>query len=252
MPLSRASPNSAWSGRAVCLQIRDELAGAFASMKQQPSAREFYLESWDGKKHIVERVDDDRSIVVPNLLLGVIGGFQPDRLARAFAGDEDGLYARFCYGWPLTPPYAPLTDEIAEVDPEFQALLTKLIRLPAEDGNGAFEPRIVPLSTAAREEFEGYRRFVDQTKRGVEGREQQGLANWCDSDAVPHYPVPPSNNTCVRAQWEASDFIPHAVLPYAVLPWEGANAKHIIRSRHRCCRSWKERPRSNIAHSKPL
>jgi hypothetical protein len=158
------------------LQIRDELAGLFANIKQQPSAREFYLESWDGKKHIIERVDDDRSIVVPNLLVGVVGGFQPDKLARAFAGDEDGLYARFCYGWPLTPPYAPLTDTIAEVDPEFQAFLTKLIRLPAEDNNGTFAPRIVPLSTAAREEFEGYRRFVDQTKRGVEGREQQWLA----------------------------------------------------------------------------
>jgi hypothetical protein len=158
------------------LQIRDELAGLLANIKQQPSAREFFLESWDGKKHIVERVDGDRSMVVPNLLVGVVGGFQPDKLARAFAGDEDGLYARFLYGWPLTPPYEPLTDAIAEVDPEFQALLTKLIRLPAEDSNGAFEPRIVPLSTEAREEFEGYRRFADQTKRGVEGREQQWLA----------------------------------------------------------------------------
>jgi hypothetical protein len=158
------------------LVIRDELAGLFAAIKQQISAREFFLESSDGKKHIVERVDDDRSIIVPNLLVGVIGGFQPDKLASAFAGDEDGLYARFLYGWPLTPPYAPLTDTIAEVDPEFQALLTKLIRLPAEDSNGAFAPRIVPLSAAAREEFEGYRQFVDQTKHGIEGREQQWLA----------------------------------------------------------------------------
>jgi hypothetical protein len=158
------------------MAIRDELAGLFAAIKQQPSAREFFLESWDGKKHIVERVDDDRSIIVPNLLVGVVGGFQPDKLASAFAGDEDGLYARFLFGWPLTPPYAPLTDTIAEVDPEFQAMLTKLIRLPAEDSNGAFAPRIVPLSAAAREEFEGYRQFVDQTKRGVEGREQQWLA----------------------------------------------------------------------------
>jgi Protein of unknown function (DUF3987) len=124
----------------------------------------------------VERVADDRSFVVENLLVGVIGGFQPDKLARAFAGDEDGMYGRFLYGWPVTPAYVPLTDDIAEVDPEFQSLLTKLIRLPAEDEKGKFSPRIIPLSSEAREVFEDYRRFVDHTKRSIEGREQQWLA----------------------------------------------------------------------------
>jgi Protein of unknown function (DUF3987) len=159
------------------IQIRDELSGLFASIKQL-GARPFYLEAWNGDKFIVERVDDDRSFVVPNLLVGVIGGFQPDKLARAFSGDEDGMYGRFLYGWPVTPAYSPLTDDISEVDPKFQNLLTKLIRLPAEDENGQFAPLTIPLSAEAREEFENYRRFVDQIKRGIEGREQQWLANF--------------------------------------------------------------------------
>jgi Protein of unknown function (DUF3987) len=111
-----------------------------------------------------------------NLLVGLIGGFQPDKLSRAFAGDEDGMYGRFLFGWPPTPSYVPLSDEIAEVDPISQRLLIQLIRLPAEDEQGRFNPRNIPLSRGARGEFEVYRQFVDRTKRGIEGREQQWLA----------------------------------------------------------------------------
>jgi Protein of unknown function (DUF3987) len=158
------------------IQIRDELSALFANTKQSSNTRSFYLEAWNGDKFVVERVNDDSSFTVDNLLVGVIGGFQPDRLARAFSGDEDGMYGRFLYGWPLTPTYSPLTDDISEVDPAFQNLLTKLIRLPAEDQEGKFTPRNIPLATVAREEFENYRRFVDQERRGIEGREQQWLA----------------------------------------------------------------------------
>ena len=124
---------------------------------------------------MVERVADGRSFIVDNLLVGLIGGFQPDKLARAFIGDEDGLYGRFLFGWPATPIYHPLTDDILEVDPEFQNLLTKLIRLPAEDEHGTFAPRTIPLAPGARKEFEAYRQFVAHTKRSIEGREQQWL-----------------------------------------------------------------------------
>jgi len=139
------------------MQIRDELSGLFAGMARQSGARGFYLECWNGEKHIVERVDNKRSLTVPNLLVGIIGGFQPDKLARAFAGDEDGMYARFLFGWPETPPYAPLSDAIGEIDPVFQGMLTKLVRLPDEDASGQFAPRIIPLSRDARDRFEDYR-----------------------------------------------------------------------------------------------
>ena len=157
------------------MQIRDELSGLFAGMARSQGVRGFYLECWNGEKYIVERVDNERSLTVPNLLVGVIGGFQPDKLARAFAGDEDGMYGRFLFGWPETPAYAPLTDAIGEVDPVFQSMLTKLIRLPDEDADGQFAPRIIPLSREARDRFEAYRVWVDSVKRGVDGREQQWL-----------------------------------------------------------------------------
>ena len=158
------------------MQIRDELSGLFASMSRQQGARPFYLEAWNGGRFVVERVDGKRSLTVPNLLVGVIGGFQPDKLASAFAGEEDGMYARFLYGWPAPPCYSRLTDDVSEVEPEFQALLTKLIRLPDEDVNAQFAPRVIPLSCGARNKFEGYRMLVDELKRGLEGRERHWLA----------------------------------------------------------------------------
>ena len=146
------------------MQIRDELAGLFAGMGRQSDARGFYVECWNGEKHVVERVDNKRSLTVPNLLVGIIGGFQPDKLARAFAGDEDGMYARFLFAWPTTPPYAPLNDAISEVDPVFKGILTKLIRLPDEDADGQFTPRTIPLSRVARVRFGAYRVWVDSVK----------------------------------------------------------------------------------------
>jgi hypothetical protein len=175
------------------LQVRDELTALFSGLTSA-SSRAFYLEAWNGGKFIVERVDRYRIFTVKNLLIGLTGGFQPDRLARAFDGDQDGLYGRFLFGWPATPRYVPLTDSISEIDPEFQALLMKLIRLPTDiledhrdspalpnDITGAmteenFVPRTIPLSLESREVFEDYRRFVDRTKRSTEGREQQWLA----------------------------------------------------------------------------
>ena len=102
------------------------------------------------------------SIVVDHLLVGVVGSFQPDKLARAFAGDEDGMYGRFLYAWPSAPDYRPLSNEADEVEPELQNALTALIRLPAEDADGVFAPQSIWLSDGAIAEFEQFRQFVDQ------------------------------------------------------------------------------------------
>jgi Protein of unknown function (DUF3987)/Bifunctional DNA primase/polymerase, N-terminal len=155
--------------------LRDELAGLFANMGRYSggSDRPFWLEAWVGGRHVVERVSG--SIVINHLLVGVIGGFQPDKLARAFSGDEDGMYGRFLYGWPSTPDYRPLTNDVAEVEPELQSALKALIRLPAEDSDDAFIAQAVPLSQDAVEEFESYRRHVDKLKRALDGLERQWL-----------------------------------------------------------------------------
>jgi Protein of unknown function (DUF3987) len=153
--------------------IRDELAGLFANMGRysRGSDRPFWLEAWNGGRHVVERVSG--SIVVEHLLVGVIGTFQPDKLARAFAGDEDGIYGRFLYAWPLTPDYRPLTNEASEVEPELQNALMALILLPDEDVDGGFLPQSIWLSDDAIAEFEKFRMWVNKTKRGLDGHERQ-------------------------------------------------------------------------------
>jgi Protein of unknown function (DUF3987) len=155
--------------------LRDELAGLFANMGRYSggSDRPFWLEAWVGGRHVVERVSG--SIIIDHLLVGVIGGFQPDKLARAFSGDEDGMYGRFLYGWPSTPDYRPLINDVAEVEPELQSALKALIRLPAEDADDVFIAQAVPLSQDAVEEFEDYRRHVDKLKRALDGLERQWL-----------------------------------------------------------------------------
>jgi hypothetical protein len=96
-------------------------------------------------------------------------------LARAFQGDEDGMYGRFLFGWPSTPPYRRLTNEVAEIEPELQSALKALIRLPAEDAENVFVPQVIPLSQTAVEAFEDYRQHVDQSKRALDGIERQWL-----------------------------------------------------------------------------
>lgn len=82
------------------------------------------------------------------------------------------MYGRFLYGWPSTPGYHPLTNEISEVEPEFQSALTALVRLPSEDADGTFTPQDVRLSEGAFEKLEQFRQFVHETKRGLDGRER--------------------------------------------------------------------------------
>jgi len=88
---------------AVLLEVRpqgmafvaDELARLFLNMKRYSNGQdnEFWLEAWDGKHFVVER-QGRPPVVLDYLLVGVIGGFQPDKLARAFEGDDDGSSER--------------------------------------------------------------------------------------------------------------------------------------------------------------
>ena len=85
------------------------------------------------------------------------------------------MSGRFLFAWPKTPGYRPLTNEVGEVEPELYVALTALLRLPSEDATGVFTPQSVPLSDGALAKFEEFRQFVDETKRGLDGRERQWL-----------------------------------------------------------------------------
>jgi hypothetical protein len=147
------------------LIICDELAGLFLNLSRYSggSDREFWLEAWNGKHYVVERLGRP-AVVLDHLLVGMTGGFQPEKLARSFQGDADGLYARICFAWPLEPDYRALTDDTEEVEPEFENTLARLIDLPAED-NGRLLITPVGLSAESRATFEQFR-----ISRNREGR----------------------------------------------------------------------------------
>ena len=168
---------------AVLLQARpcgllmmcDELASLFLNLTRYAnggSDREFWLECWNGKAYVVERMG--RNFAIPHLLIGMCGGFQPDKMARSFKGDADGLYTRLLYGWPEKPPYRPLTDAVEEVEVEFENSLVRLINLTADDDDLIVTP--VPLSSEARASFEQFRKEVDTGHAALDGREGEWWA----------------------------------------------------------------------------
>ncbi len=97
------------------LQIRDELSGWLGSMDQFSGAgsdRAFYLESWNGGAHTIDRVKHrGEPVRVPYSSLAIAGGLQPDKLKEALNAADDGLAARFAYVWPEPVSYHDLNNE---------------------------------------------------------------------------------------------------------------------------------------------
>ena len=112
------------------LLLSDELAGLFLNMSRYSGGQdnEFWLEAWNGGAFTVERMGRS-PISVDHLLVGLVGGLQPDKLVRSFKGDLDGMYARVLFAWPAETPYRPLTNEVAEVEPEIVNALSRIIDL---------------------------------------------------------------------------------------------------------------------------
>jgi hypothetical protein len=158
------------------LMLCDELAGLLLNMSRYSGGQdnEFWLEAWNGGAYTVERVGRP-PIVVKHLLVGLVGGLQPDKLARSFKGDLDGMYARVLFAWPVDPPYRPLTNEVAEVEPEIVNALSRIIDLPSGQEED-FTPRKIALSPEAVEALERFRQFQHQSKDALDGREREWWA----------------------------------------------------------------------------
>ena len=134
---------------AILLQARptgmslivDELSSLFQNMSRYSGGQDdqFWLMSWDGKSHSVDRVGR-ASIKLEHLLIGIVGGMQPDKFAECFAGAADGMYARFLWSWPDKAPYRELTDEIEEVDPGIVGMLDRLARVAKQVPPGPAGP----------------------------------------------------------------------------------------------------------------
>jgi hypothetical protein len=85
------------------------------------------------------------------------------------------MYARFCFAWPEEPAHMPLSNEVTEIEPDIQNMLTRIINLPSEEA-GVFAPRTVELSPEALVAFEGFRTFLAQIKTELDGREREWAA----------------------------------------------------------------------------
>ena len=160
------------------LLLLDELASLFLNMRRysQGQDNEFWLEAWNAGPYIVERMSRS-TIALDYLLVGLVGGLQPDKLARSFKGDFDGMYARFLFSWPPEPPYRRLAKDGADVEPEIVNALTRLVKLKSgESEEGGFAPRACPLSEGALERFEQFRKSWDAGKQALDGREREWWA----------------------------------------------------------------------------
>src|SRR5262249_17251079 len=157
------------------LRLTHELSAMFMNMSRYSGGQdnEFWLECWNGHSYNVERIG--RTLHVDHLLIGVVGGFQPDKLAKSFEGPADGMYARILFAWPPEPVYRALDDEALEIDPEIQNALGRLDKL-AEFADGNLFSREIGLSTDARKKFEQFRQFAHREKEAVDGREREWLA----------------------------------------------------------------------------
>jgi hypothetical protein len=157
------------------LRLTDELSAMFMNMSRYSGGQdnEFWLESWNGNSYNVERIG--RTLHLDHLLIGVVGGLQPDKLAKSFEGPADGMYALLLFAWPSEPAYRPLNDEALEVDPDILNALKRLDDL-VEFADGRLVKHSIGLSERASGEFEQFRQFAHLEKEAVEGRDREWLA----------------------------------------------------------------------------
>ena len=158
------------------VRILDELAGMFTNMKRYSGGQdnEFWLEAWNGNAFAVERIG--RQLNVDHLLVGVTGGFQPDKLVKAFTGDDDGMYARFYFAWPKPASHNKLSNEIGAIDNNLKAALARLDGLAEFDKEGDLLEKPIKLSALATDEFEAFREFAYRERQYLDGREREWMA----------------------------------------------------------------------------
>jgi Protein of unknown function (DUF3987) len=135
--------------------VRSELSGWLGQFDRYGGAgadRAFYLESWDGGSHVIDRVKfAGAPLRVPYASLAIVGSLQPDHLRKVFAGINDGLAARFRYVWPS--PIRPQRPDRSEAEDRIRILrdaFAKLRRLNWDrDDFGDPVPMILHLEESA-------------------------------------------------------------------------------------------------------
>jgi hypothetical protein len=169
--MEAARDYSAANPRGLMLH-RDELAGWLGGMGRYGNGdggtdRAFWLQAYEGRRWSSARVKDgDNAPEIPHLTWGILGGFQPDRLASTLlSGDDDGLSARFLYTWPAPPADVSPRPDGTPLPFDMKAALRRLRELPMPDG----APVILPFDDAAAEVLQDWRREVKAMEADASG-----------------------------------------------------------------------------------
>jgi hypothetical protein len=151
---------------------RDELSGWLESFNRYSSGgdRPFWIESYGGRYYVVDRQKNDEPLKVPFLSISVVGGIQPDKLAKLLMnGDDDGLASRILMSWPEpVPPKRP-----TRAPDDFSALqaMRKMHRLAmGSDANGKPEPISVRLEDRAADLLDKWRQEIADHEKWASGR----------------------------------------------------------------------------------
>ena len=137
---------------------RDELAAWLANLNRYAnggSDRAHWLEAWAAAGVTVNRRSRGAPLVVPRFPVSIVGSIQPDRLAEALEGSDDGMAARFLYTWPDPPRYVPLMERRIPADDEALARLQLIARIAGT----ASEPRRLTLEHKA---FAAFDKFLEE------------------------------------------------------------------------------------------
>ncbi len=135
---------------------------------------EFWLESWNGEPHTVERMG--RMLSVDHLLIGVVGGMQPDKLVASVEGDHDGKYARVLCAWPDEPAWLGLNNDASEIDADIYNVISRILTLAELTQEGRLVPHSIGLDPEAAQSFAQFAQFAHQEKNAFEGREREWFA----------------------------------------------------------------------------
>jgi len=133
------------------------------------SERALWLEAYNGRPYVVDRIKDPEPIHVQRLTVALAGGIQPDRLASGLlAGDDDGLAARILYFWP--EPVPPQRPEGAVDDTAALAAMRRLrdLRMAVSEAGDPC-PQILMLTDGAASELQTFREANANAEKGAAG-----------------------------------------------------------------------------------
>src|SRR2546423_1442856 len=114
----------------------------------------------------VERMG--RALQVDHLLIGIVGGMQPDKMVKSFEGDADGMYARVLFSWPIEAGCPILSNNAVEIDTDIQNIISRVNELAELSEEGTLVIRNSPLSQKAHSQFLQFLQFVHQGKDAFE------------------------------------------------------------------------------------